>query len=151
MIDNSFEGTVFLAATPTVGATGTSEQTLMTYTLPGGSLCRNGQGLRISAAFKNTGSDTVSYKLYFGSESVTSSCTTTTGGSAEIRAFRTGSKTQNVIGRGTQADTTTLAQTFTAATEDDTAGITIKLTSTATSSSANATAEYLLVEFLQNA
>lgn len=151
MYDNSFRGRVYLNATPASGSTGTGEQTLMTYSLPANSLCQNGQGLVIRAAFKNNSSDTVSWKLYFGSESVTCSNTTTTAGSAEISVFRTASKAQTVETRGIAAGTTNVTSAFTAASEDDTAAITIKLTATASSSGANATAEYLSVEFLQAA
>lgn len=150
MLDNSFEGRVYLNATATAGTTGTSEQTLMSFSLPANSLCQGGQGLRIKAGFKNNSSDTVSYKLYFGSESISCSTTTTTGGELEIDVMRQGASAQLTVARG-KNNATALASAFTQATETDTAAIVIKLTATATSSGANATAEYLSVEFLQSA
>src|SRR5258708_6871981 len=117
----------------------------MTYSLPANSLCVNGQGFRIKAGFLNTGSDTVTWKLYFGSASLSQSCTTTTGGQAYIDIFRTGSKTQSSVTSGITADTTVTKAVYATSTIDDTAVITIKLTATASSSGANATAEYLSV------
>jgi hypothetical protein len=150
MLDNSFEGRVFLNCTPVAGIAGTSEQILMSFSLPANSLCQGQQGLRIRAGFKNNSSDTVSWKLYFGSESITESVTTTTGGEAEIDVMRNASKSQLVVARG-KNNATSVASAFTAATEDDTSAILIKLSATATSSGANATAQYLSVEFLQSA
>lgn len=151
MIDNSFEGRAYLNATATAGATGTSEQILMTYSLPPGALCVNGQGLRIRAGFLNNASDTVTWKLYFGTVSLSQSCTTTTGGEAEMEVFRTGSSTQSYVDRGRTADTTVTKAVYGTASITDTAAITIKLTATAAGSGANATAEYLSVEFVQAA
>jgi hypothetical protein len=169
MYDNSFEGRVYLNATATAGTTGTSEETLMTFSLPANSLYKPGQGLRITAGFLNSSSDTVSYKLYFGAESSTASVTTTTGGTASIDVFNLGSaigyytssdgqtgaytaasNSQLVVTKNTSGSSPS-ASTFTQATENTSAAIIIKLTATATSSGANATAEYLSVEFLQNA
>jgi hypothetical protein len=151
MYCNSFEGRVYLNATATAGVAGTTEQTLMTYTLPGNSLYKAGQGLRIRAGFLNNASDTVTWKLYFGTASISQSCTTTTGGEAEIDVFELAAKSHATVTRGFTADTTKTKAVYATDTQDDTGNIVIKLTATAAASGANATAEYLSVEFLQNA
>jgi hypothetical protein len=151
MYCNSFEGRVFLNATAVAGVAGTTEQTLMTYSLPGNSLYKAGQGLRIRAGFLNNASDTITWKLYFGTVVLSQSCTTTTGGEAEIDVAELAAKSHATVTRGRAADTTLTKATFATDSQDDTAAIVIKLTATATASGANATAEYLSVEFLQNA
>ena len=149
MYCNSFEGLVSMNATATAGSTGTGEQTLMSFSIPANSLYKNGQAFRIKANFHNNSSDTVTWKLYFGSANISQSVTTTTAASAEILAVRNGSKTQQLI-KNSNNNGTVAAPAASAGSEDDTAAILVKLTATAGSSGANATADLLSVEFLQN-
>lgn len=153
MMDNSFQGRVYLNSTPTAGATGTSEQTIMTYSLPVKSLCVNGQGLRIRTSWlhaANTNAATV--KLYFGATSLSSGANSTSGatGSLDMEVYRNGDAAQLVIARG-QTATTPLASVATSGTDDLTGAITIKATITGGTTGADATVNYLSVEFCQAA
>lgn len=128
--------------TGTVGtATGTSEQTLATYTLPGNTMVNAGQRLRISAAFSKAANvDSVTCKLYFGSEVVSTGANTTSGAGMRLvlDVVKTGAKAQVVTGFG-QAGTTVVTPYSAAGSEDDTAsaGIVVKATCTDGTSAAN--------------
>ncbi len=51
------------------GNTGSGEQTLMTYTMPGSTLPTSGARLRITSFFKGNGADNIMLKFHFGSSS----------------------------------------------------------------------------------
>lgn len=153
MLDNSFEGKVLSSDAQNAGTTGTGEQTVKTFSLPANSLCQGSQGLRIKATFSHAANTHgVTYKLYFGSESISSGSDTTSGDIAllELDVVKTGSKTQLVTASGVAAGAV-LAPAITRATEDDTAAITIKATVTGGTTGADGACESLQVEFLQSA
>lgn len=141
-INTASGGLLFSQPTSVATGTGTSEQILSSYTLPADYLSRTGQTLRIKATFKfaaNTNNRTP--KLYFGGSSITGTVNATSGGDASLYCdvVKSGTDTQNVIcaGTNTAASPALLAQTFTAGTDDDGAGIVIKGTCTDGTSSAS--------------
>lgn len=82
--------------------------------------------------------------------SVSISVTTTTAAELDIDVMRTGSKAQLTLTRA-RNNATQVAVVAATGTQDDTGALLIKLTETAGSSGANATADMLSVEFLQAA
>lgn len=138
------------AAVPT--ATGTSAQTLGSFSLPANALDQAGRKVRITAAFNtaaNTNSKTCT--LNFGSESISTGAMTTSAEKAfmEMIATKTGASTQIVWATG-QANVTNLTPVVAASsTETDTAAIAITAICTdGTSSAGDATLVDFFVEYM---
>lgn len=132
-------GIIYTTSAAVATASGTTEQVLGTYSLPANALDQAGRRLRITAQWTtaaNTNNKTA--KLYFGSASLSSGtvATSAAGIFLTLEVVKSGSSTQIVTARG-QAVTTSLALATTAATEDDTAAIVIKATSTDGTSAAS--------------
>lgn len=153
MYDNSLEGTVSLNTTSTAGIAGTSEQTLLSYSLPAGSLLSNGQSLRIKAYFTHAANtNNVTFKLYFGTSSISSGVLATSGETCELSldVIRTGAATQLVWADGAiSTGPAILAPALTSGTDDLTAAVTIKGTVTGGTSGVDGTQKLLRVEFLR--
>jgi hypothetical protein len=116
------------ASSPT---TTTAEQTLATYTLPAGALLNVGKRLMVHAEFGTlSNANTKTFKLYFGSE-VISQTTTTSGanGILELTITKSGTNQQVVWGNG-YAGTTNVTPYSASGSENDAAGIVIKATMT---------------------
>lgn len=132
MFSNSNKGVLNVYGTSTA-TTGTSEETLASYSLPANALCRDGQSVRIRAwgTTAANGNDKTE-KLYFGSTTLIS-----TGALAanakdwylEATVVRTGAATQTAVANG-QANAAIVATDVTAPTEDLTAAVTIALKAT---------------------
>lgn len=132
------------------GATGTSEQTLMSYTLPASVLTENGQALKIRAYGVTAGNtNNKTFKLYFGSEVIATPAAATNAKNwwLELEVYRTGLSAQSVFGRGT-VDTTSVTPYNTTGTETETSGIVIKATGTGGTSGADCIVSALIVEAL---
>lgn len=109
---------------------GTSEQTLQTFVLPGGTLATAGQTIKVTAFGKTaSNSNNKTFKLYFGSEVVSSGTTTINNGAwtSVLYIMKTGASTQIVQGAFGGGGSTGVQYNATGA-ETDTAGVTIKLT-----------------------
>lgn len=154
MYCNSLEGVVFANDAETAGATGTSEQTLMSFSLPANSLYKNGQALRITAFLKHAANtNAIDPKLYFGGSSITLADCATSGGIEKLSllVIRRGSASQLVLAEAVDSGGASVTSpALTAGTDDLTAAVTIKLTVTGDNSGADMSAESLRVEFLQN-
>lgn len=153
MYDNSFEGVIHANDTATAGTTGTSEQTIMTYSLPANSLCNDKQSLRIRAYFLHAANtNNVTFKLYFGGSSISSGVLATSGETCELELFvsRRSSSTQLVWAKGSiSTGPAILAPAYTAGSDDLTAAVTIKATVTGGTTGADGTVESMRIEFLQ--
>lgn len=132
-------------------ATGTSEQVLATYSLPAGALDAVGRRLHIRAAFsKAANTDSVTCKLYFGSESVSTGANTSSaaGMLLDLWVVKTGESTQIVTGAGQQG-TTAVTPYAAAGAETDTGAITVKASCTdGTSAAADGTLQDFEVVYL---
>jgi hypothetical protein len=118
----------------------TTEDTLFTYSLPANSLNANNRvvGLYAFGAFANN-AHSKHARLYFGSEVIDTGANTTTGAigwALEALIIRTGSKTQQISGQ-IVTGTTHGGCTTQAGAEDDTTGITIKVTGQTGTAAAN--------------
>lgn len=139
---------IHVNGTSAAGIAGTSEQTLMTYSLPAGMLKRNGQSLRIKAwGLTGTNSNDKTFKLYFGATSIS---TGTQTGSAKVcelnmEVLRLGDASATILSGGV-ADSTNLARANAANTDDLTAAVVIKLTGTGGTSGVDCIAKGLIVE-----
>lgn len=145
------EGVLSINTTSTGNGADTTEDTLLSYTLPAKALSANGKGLKITA-WGNTAAnaDNKTMKLYFGSEVITTATAATNakGWILELEVFRTGASAQTVFGQG-QVDTTNVTPLVTTGAETDTATITIKVTGQAGTANANdIVAKGLIVEML---
>lgn len=137
-------GLLTSATAVAVAATGsgTSEQTLATYSLPANVLDAVGRTLRIRAFFvtaANTNGKTC--KLYFGSKSLSTGSITTASAAPwlELIVTKSGSSTQIIAGCGFGGTTGIVPVALTGAgtaSETDTAAIVIKATGTDGSDSA---------------
>lgn len=153
MYCNSFEGVVSAQDTKASGTTGTSEQTIYSYSLPANSLYKNGQALRIKALFSHAANTHgVTYKLYFGGSSISSGSSTTSGevGELELLVIRRAAGSQLVWAKGNFATIGGIAPALTAGTDDETTALTIKATVTGGTTGADGAVESLRVEFLMN-
>lgn len=145
------EGVLSVNTTSTGTGADTTEDVLLSYSLPAKSLSANGKGLKIRA-WGVTGANTENktMKLYFGSEVVATATAATNNKNwfLELEVFRTGSSTQVVFGQG-QVDTTNVTPYVTTGAETDTATITIKVTGqSGTATADNIVAKGLIVEML---
>lgn len=151
----TFRANGHISVDPTAVATGanTTETDLISYSLPLNTLSANNRGVRIRAwgqVAANASTKTI--RLYFGNSVVVSNNISTAPNSVawlfEGEVFRTGSSTQDSIGRG-QCGSIAQSITFVQPTEDTTAAITIKITGqNGTATSSDITAEGLTIEYL---
>lgn len=145
------EGILSVNLTSTGNGADTTEDTLLSFTLPAKTLSATGKGLKIRA-WGNTAAnaDNKTVKLYFGSEVITTptAATNAKGWELELEVYKNGSSTQVVYGKG-QVDVTPVTPLVTTGAETDTATITIKVTGTAGTANANdIVAKGLIVEML---
>ena len=116
-----------------------TEDVLATYSLPANSFGAKGiQGLYIQAwGHCGTNGDTKTMNLYFGSEVITTPAAATSNKNwyLELTVFRTALNTFTVVGTGIVDTTAVTGYQVTAATETETAAITIKATGQDTSAS----------------
>ena len=116
----------------------TSEQTLASYVLPGGTL-NLGTKLRVKVSFSGgaTG-DNKTYKCYFGASVMTSGTQTNNGtnGSCELIVTKTGTSTQIVWGNMIVGTTNITGYVNLSGTDVDASPITIKFTGTQGTASA---------------
>jgi len=132
--------------------TGTSEQFLDSWNLPGGSLDITGRNVRITAWFAHAGNThTVTDKLYFGSESVSDGgvSTASTVTRLSIVVTKVGTNQQSVVLEGAAGVSLVAGSAYIAATENDAASITIQASCTdGTSSAGDGNLVGLTVELL---
>lgn len=145
------EGLLSANFTSTGNGADTTEDTLLTYTLPAKTLSAANKGLRIRAwGTTATNADNKTMKLYFGSEVIATptAATSNKGWMLELDVYKTGASTQVVFGEG-QVDTTNVTPLVTTGAETDTAGIVIKVTGQAGTGNANdIVAKGLVIEML---
>jgi hypothetical protein len=141
-------GLLFTTGTPVAGTTGTSEQTLATYSIPANTLV-SGRIIRIRASFSfaaNGNNKTV--KCYFGASVITSGTLTDNGtnGSCEMYVYYTSSAaTQEVYANMIHA-TTAITTYVNAGTDNAAAAITAKFTGTGGTTGADITMNTFSVE-----
>ena len=144
-------GCLFDTTATAATATGTSEQVLATYSLPANSLDYIGRRLKIHAMFsKAANTDSVTAKLYFGSEVVSSGANTTSGAgmTLDLIVVKTGASTQIVTGQGLSG-TTAVTPYSAAGAETDTAAIVIKASCTdGTSAAADCTLQDMEIDYV---
>ena len=80
-LQSGVNGVVAAQVGVTASAATTNEQTLATTTIPGNTLSKGGQALRLrcSGLFANTSHATNTVKLYYGTATITTTSTTTSG------------------------------------------------------------------------
>ena len=144
-------GVLSVNLTSTGNTADTTEDTLMTYSLPAKTLSATNKGLKIRA-WGNTAAnaDNKTIKLYFGSEVITTptAATNNKGWELELEVYKNGASTQVVFGKGI-VDTTSVTPLITTGAETDTSAIVIKVTGTAGTGNANdIVAKGLIVEML---
>lgn len=125
--------------TSTGNGADTSEDTLWTYSLPANVLSAVGKTLRIYAyGVCGANTDNKTMKLYFGSEVITTPTAATNAKNwyLQLDVIKTGASTQIVCGQGI-VDTTSVTPYVTTGAETDTSAITIKMTGTAGTGTAN--------------
>lgn len=119
-------------------ATGTTEQTLATYSLPANALNAVGRRLHAHAQFSTAANtNTKTFRLYFGAQVVSNTTAVSAAGSVlDLYVIKSGSNTQIVAGMGQSG--TVLTTPFSAAgANTDTVAIVIKATCQDTTSAAN--------------
>lgn len=145
------EGVLFVNLTSTGNTADTTEDTLLTYTLPAKTLSATNKGLKIRAwGATAANADNKTMKLYFGSEVITTptAATSAKGWELELEVYKNGTNTQVVFGKG-QVDLTNVTPLVTTGAETDTSTILIKLTGQAGTANANdIVAKGLIVEML---
>lgn len=128
-------GTTATAAT----ATGTSEQTLGSFTVAANALDIVGRRVHVHASFSAAANgNNKTFKCYFGASVISSGVLTTNAknGDCDLYIVKTGSSTQIVSGKMTVDTTPITGYVNTTSAETDTAAITIKFTGTDGTSSA---------------
>jgi hypothetical protein len=138
-----------LNTTSTGNGADTTEDTLLSYSLPANTLGTTARGLRITA-WGNTAAngDNKTIRLYFGSEVVASptAATNNKGWWVYMEVYHTAANAQVVFGLG-QVDTTAITPLVTTGTETETSAIVIKVTGQAGTGNANdIVAKGLIVE-----
>ncbi len=145
------EGVLSVNITSNGNTAVTTEEILMSYSLPAKTLSATKKGLKIrvwGTTAANTDNKTM--KLYFGSVVITTplAATNNKNWELELEVYKSGTNTQVVFGNG-QVDTTVVTPLVTTGTETDTGAITIKATGTAGTANANdIVAKGLIVEYL---
>jgi hypothetical protein len=152
---NSGVGGLLNAQTAAVATgTGTTEQTLQTYTLPAGFLSAAGQSLRISC-WGTTGAtaNNKTRKLYYGASVIT---TATEAANAQnwkldLIVMHTAAAAQSVVGTGLAGTGgVTPISYVNQGTDNDAAAVVIKCTGTdGTSAAADITANGMLIELIK--
>lgn len=120
-------------------STGTSEETLATYSLPANALDVTGRRIRVCTSWHMaTNGNNKTIKLYFGASVISSGTLTDSNknGVACLDVVKSGASTQIVTGTMLH-DTTNITPYINAGSDDDTAAITIKMTGQDGSASAN--------------
>lgn len=153
--DNSPAGVATVVAfnlgVPVGTATGTTEQTLATYTLPANSLDAVGRTIRITSCIKHAAdADTVTHRIYFGTAVISDAGSATSGAVQCLFGLitKTGTNTQSAVFWGFKA-AVTVAPVETDSTATDSATITIKGTVQDTTSAANdGIMKLFIVEYL---
>ena len=123
-------GLIFTLAASTSTGANTTETSLGTFSLPANSLDAIGRRLHVHATFlANTTANNKTYKLYFGSELISSGVLASNGttANADLWVLKTGASAQIVSGAMT-VGTTVITGVSLVGAETDTAGITIKAT-----------------------
>lgn len=145
------EGVLSVNLTSTGNTADTSEDTLLSYSLPAKTLSAINKGIRIRAwGTTATNADNKTMRLYFGSEVIATATAATSnkGWTLELEVFKNGASTQVVFGKG-QVDVTNVTPLVTTGAETDTAAITIKVTGQAGTGNANdIVCKGLIVEML---
>lgn len=133
-------------------ATGTAEQTLQQYTLPGGTLASAGQAVRISCwGVTGATANNKTMKLYFGASAIATptAATNAKGWRLEMVVMRRTATTQAIDTQGL-VDVTPVSPVNTDGAETLTAGVLIKCTGTdGTSAAADIVASGMLVELVK--
>ena len=145
------EGLLYANFTSTGNTADTTEDTLLSFSLPAKALSAANKGVRIRAwGTTAANADNKTVRLYFGSEVIASptAATNAKGWNLELDVFKTGSNTQVVFGSG-QVDVTPITILQTTGAETDTGTITIKVTGQAGTANANdIVAKGLVIEYL---
>ena len=145
------EGVLSVNITSNGNGADTTEDILMSYSLPAKTLSATKKGLKIrvwGTTAANTDNKTI--KLYFGSAVFTTPTAATNNKNWELdlEVYKSGTNTQVVFGKGI-VDLTSVTPLVTTGTETDTAAIMIKVTGTAGTANANdIVAKGLIVEML---
>lgn len=153
MFNNSYQGVLSINTTAAT-TTGTSEETIASYSLPANALRRNGQSLRIRAwGATAANGNNKTQKILFGTATVIS--TGALGANdkdwyLEARVYRTGAATQVLFGNG-QANGAIVQCDASTATEDLTAAVTIALKATDATALGGTLLKGFTVEMLQEA
>lgn len=139
-------GTLYVTTTQAT-TTGTTEQTLATYTMPANTLATNGRGVRITASFThaaNTNS-TIAY-VKFGGQQVAVRPSSWSGATTRITAevIRTGAATQWSTALATALSTSLVSSS--ALTVNLTADVAITATATTGTAAGDLTLDLFLVE-----
>lgn len=153
---NSGTGGLLNDQTGSVGTTAvTTEETLLSYTMPANTLSAAGQSIRVTCFF-TTGAtaNNKTVKLYFGASVIS---TPTYAGNAQVGRLsfiitRTAAATQKFFGSGMAGtgSLTPVAEVYTAGTDALTAGVLIKCTGTNGTAAANdIVANGLLTELIK--
>lgn len=154
-VNSNTTGLLYSNATVSATGTGTTEQTLYTYTLAANTLATNGQTLRIKCgATTAANANNKTLILYFGTSTFTTTAVASNAGAfnLELLVTRTGAATQTVWGSGTggTAGLTVILPTATAGTDNLAAATTIKCTGTdGTSSAGDISGKFMTVESLR--
>lgn len=139
-------GTLYITTTPAT-TTGTTEQSLATYTMPANTMATNGRGVRITASFTHAANTngTIAY-VRFGGQQVAIRANSTSGATTRITAevIRTGAATQWSTALATGATT---GQALSGALTVDLSQ-TVNITATATTGTAagDLTLDFFMVE-----
>lgn len=140
---NSGVGGLLNAQTGSVGTTAvTTEETLLSYTMPANTLSTAGQAIRVTCGW-TTGAtaNNKTVKLYFGASVITTPAQAANAqtGRLELIVMRTGAATQKVFGSGMAGtgSLTPVAEYYNAGTDALTAGVLIKCTGTNGTAAAN--------------
>lgn len=144
-------GKLFTTTASAATDTGTSEETLATYSLPANALDQAGRRVRIHASYHlATNGNNKTLKVYFGASVISSGTLTDSNVNATFTmdVVKSGSSTQIVTATGQHA-TTMVTPYLNAGTDTDTAAIVIKATGQdGTASAGDVTLEDFYVEYL---
>lgn len=142
-------GLLYTNSTPTAGATGTSEQTIMTYSVPASTLV-SGRRLKIKASFSAAANgNNKTWKCYFGASVISSGVLTTNAknGDCELNVGWLTASTQTVWGK-MLVDTTAITGYVAAGTDTTSAAVVAKVTVTGGTTGADLTVNDFWVEVL---
>ncbi len=129
----------------------TAEQTLFTYTLPGGLLANAGDSVRITCwGVDAANTDNKAQKLYFGASTITTptAATNNKGWRLTMTAMRSTATTQLIDSSGL-VDTTPVSPANASGAETLASAITIKCTTTTAGTFNDVTGQGLLVEAIR--